>query len=82
MRRLIRYGVILVAGLLAVAACSAGSSTTSTSSSASGKAPTNTTLTISNENGALWTCGFNPYAQPPVWAYPDNEQVLLHLSPR
>ena len=39
-------------------------------------------LTISNENGALWTCGFNPYAQPPVWAYPDNEQVLLHLSPR
>src|SRR6516165_10490518 len=60
MRRLIRYGVILVAGLLAVAACSAGSSTTSTSSSASGKAPTNTTLTISNENGALWTCGFSP----------------------
>ena len=60
MRRLIRYGVILVAGLLAVAACSAGSSSTSATGSASGKAPTNTTLTISNENGALWTCGFNP----------------------
>ena len=60
MRRLIRYGVIIVAGLLAVAACSAGSSSTSATGSASGKAPTNTTLTISNENGALWTCGFNP----------------------
>ena len=57
MRRLIRYGVIIVAGLLGVAACSAGSSSTSVS----GKTPTNSTLTISNENGALWTCGFNPF---------------------
>jgi peptide/nickel transport system substrate-binding protein len=56
MRRLIRYGVIIVAGLLGVAACSAGSSSTSVS----GKTSTNSTLTISNENGALWTCGFNP----------------------
>jgi peptide/nickel transport system substrate-binding protein len=60
MRRLIRYGVIIVAGVLGVAACSAGSSSSSPSGTASGKAPTNTTLTISNENGALWTCGFNP----------------------
>jgi peptide/nickel transport system substrate-binding protein len=60
MRRLIRYGVITVAGVLAVAACSAGSSSSSPSSTASGNASTNSTLTISNENGALWTCGFNP----------------------
>jgi peptide/nickel transport system substrate-binding protein len=60
MRRLTRYGVIpLAAGLLAAAAgCSAGSS--SSSSSGSAKTSTSSTLTISNENGALWTCGFNP----------------------
>jgi peptide/nickel transport system substrate-binding protein len=57
MRRLIRYGVIIVAGLLAAAGCSAGSSSSPSSSSS---ASTNSVLTISNENGALWTCGFNP----------------------
>jgi peptide/nickel transport system substrate-binding protein len=28
-----------------------------------------------------WPTQTNPYAQPPAWAYPDNEQVLLHLQP-
>jgi peptide/nickel transport system substrate-binding protein len=60
MRRLIRYGVIIGAGLLAaVTGCSAGAS--SAPSSTSGKTSTNSVLTISNENGALWTCGFNPF---------------------
>ena len=60
MRRLTRYGIIpLAAGLLAAAAgCSAGSS--SSTGSTSGNTSTSSTLTISNENGALWTCGFNP----------------------
>jgi peptide/nickel transport system substrate-binding protein len=57
MRRLITYGVIIAAGLLAVG-CSAGASSSSGSSNA--KTSTNSTLTISNENGALWTCGFSP----------------------
>ena len=61
MRRLIRYGVIIVAGVLGVAACSAGSSSSSPSSTASGKTSTSGTLAISNANGTLWTCGFNPY---------------------
>ncbi len=59
MRRLTRYGVIIAAGLLA-AGCSAGSGTSSSSGSSSAKAAASSTLTISNENGALWTCGFNP----------------------
>jgi peptide/nickel transport system substrate-binding protein len=46
------------AGLLAVG-CSAGSG--SSSNSTSGKTSTSSVLTISNENGALWTCGFNPF---------------------
>jgi peptide/nickel transport system substrate-binding protein len=55
MRRLRTTGVLLAAGLLAVACSSSSSSGSGTSSTASG-----TTVTISNENGALWTCGFNP----------------------
>ena len=60
MRRLTRYGVIVAAGMLA-AGCTAGSgSSSSPGSSSSAKTSTNSVLTISNENGALWTCGFNP----------------------
>jgi len=61
MRRLIRYGVFIVAGLLAAAGCSAGASSSSAPGSTSGKTSANSVLTISNENGALWTCGFNPF---------------------
>jgi len=60
MRRLTRYGVLVAAGMLA-AGCTAGSSTSSSpGTSTSGKATTNSVLTISNENGALWTCQFSP----------------------
>jgi peptide/nickel transport system substrate-binding protein len=61
MRRLTKYGVIIgaVGSTLLAVGCSAGAS--SSPSSPSGKTSTNSTLTISNENGALWTCGFNPY---------------------
>jgi peptide/nickel transport system substrate-binding protein len=53
---------MIVAGLLAVAACSAGAGSSSTpTSTASANTSTNSTLVISNENGALWTCGFNPF---------------------
>jgi len=59
MRRLTTFWVILAAGLLAAASgCSAGSD--SSSGSGGGKTSTNSVLTISNENGALWTCGFSP----------------------
>ncbi len=53
MRRLRTAGVLVAAGLLA-AACTSSSSTSGTSSA------NGSTVTISNENGALWTCGFNP----------------------
>ncbi len=59
MRRTIRAGAVLAAGLLAaaLAACS-GSSPSSGSGSASGPSGV---LTISNEQGTLWTCSFNPF---------------------
>jgi len=43
------------------AGCTAGSSTSSSpGTSTSGKAASSSVLTISNENGALWTCQFSP----------------------
>jgi peptide/nickel transport system substrate-binding protein len=50
-------GVLVAAGLLA-AACSSSSGT---SSSGGGNSSAPSTVTISNENGQLWTCGFSPY---------------------
>lgn len=59
MRRTIRAGAVLAAGLLAAAlAACGGSSPSSGSGSASGPSGT---LTISNEQGTLWTCSFNPF---------------------
>jgi peptide/nickel transport system substrate-binding protein len=29
-----------------------------------------------------WPTPGNPYAQPAAYAYPDMEQVLLHLQPK
>jgi peptide/nickel transport system substrate-binding protein len=54
MRRLKIIGLLVASGLLA-AACG-------TSSSSSGNSPgPSGTLTLSNEQGALWTCSFNPF---------------------
>src|SRR5215471_5043974 len=56
MRRLKVIGVLIAASVLAAACGSSSSSSTHTGTSA-----TSGTVVISNENGALWTCGFNPY---------------------
>jgi peptide/nickel transport system substrate-binding protein len=57
MRRLKAIGVILAAGVLA-AAC--GTSSANSPGSTGSSAPSGV-LTISNESGQLWTCGFNPF---------------------
>ncbi|MGI8445803.1 MAG: ABC transporter substrate-binding protein [Streptosporangiaceae bacterium] len=57
MRRLKAIGALVAVGVLA-AACSAGKG--GGSSSGSGTKATNT-VTISNENGTLWTCDFSPF---------------------
>jgi peptide/nickel transport system substrate-binding protein len=56
--RLIKAGTALAAITLAgtLAACGSGSSGSSGAAAGSSR-----TLTISNENGALWTCNFNPF---------------------
>jgi peptide/nickel transport system substrate-binding protein len=57
MRRLKVIGVILASALLA-AACGSSGSSAGKSSASSGP---HGVLTISNEQGALWTCDFNPF---------------------
>jgi peptide/nickel transport system substrate-binding protein len=62
-RRLGAYLAVIVSSTLAIAlaACSSsGSSSRPQSASKGGSAPSGT-LTIDNEEGALWTCGFNPF---------------------
>ena len=56
MRRLKAIGALVAVGLLA-AACSAGKGG---SSNGNGSTKATNTVTISNENGALWTCDFSP----------------------
>jgi len=56
-RRFKIIGALLAAALLA-AACSSSSNTSGSSSSAKG--PTGT-LTLDNESGGTWACGFNPF---------------------
>jgi peptide/nickel transport system substrate-binding protein len=67
MRRLITIGAIVGAGVIA-AGCTAGSGSSNAGgggggSTSSAHATTNSTLVIDNENGANWTCGFNPFNQ-------------------
>src|SRR5215470_8164266 len=77
MRRLRTTGVLVAAGLLA-AACSSSTNTSGTSGSTSGS----TTVTISNENGALWTCGFNPLlGSDQLLAFGFVYEPLVYVNP-
>jgi len=60
MRRLKAIGALVAVGVLA-AACSAGKGGGSGSGNGSGSTKATNTVTISNENGALWTCDFSPF---------------------
>jgi peptide/nickel transport system substrate-binding protein len=60
MRR-IKILVVLFAACLLAAACGGGSSGGGGGGSSSGGGGSNSTLTIDNESGSLWTCNFNPF---------------------
>ncbi|HEX4094511.1 MAG TPA: ABC transporter substrate-binding protein [Trebonia sp.] len=60
MRRLIKAGAVLATLTLAGALAACGSNGGSSAGGGSSAAKTST-LTISNENGALWTCDFSPF---------------------
>jgi peptide/nickel transport system substrate-binding protein len=76
MRRLRTTGVLVAAGLLAAACSSSSSSGTGTGATAS------KTVTISNENGALWTCGFNPLlGSDQLLAFGFVYEPLVYVNP-
>jgi peptide/nickel transport system substrate-binding protein len=81
MRRLTRYGVIAAAAGLLAAGCSAGSGSSS-GTGGGGKTSTTSVLTISNENGALWTCGFNPLnASDNLLSVGFTYEPLVYMNP-
>jgi peptide/nickel transport system substrate-binding protein len=53
--------VLLLAGAVAVVWTAAGSGSGDKTSAATDRAASGTSVTISNEQGATWTCGFNPF---------------------
>src|SRR5439155_1128088 len=53
--------VVLLAGAVAAAWTAVGSGAGAKTSAAAHKAAGGTSVTISNEQGATWTCGFNPF---------------------
>ncbi len=53
--------VVLLAGAVAAFWTAAGSGSGDKTSAATSKAAAGTSVTISNEQGATWTCGFNPF---------------------
>src|SRR5579859_321177 len=66
MRRLISIGLTLGAAGALAAGCTAGAGSTAPPAAGGGShsaASNNSTLVIDNENGATWTCGFNPFNQ-------------------
>jgi peptide/nickel transport system substrate-binding protein len=60
MRRTNAYRRWAGLGLIATASLLAASCSTGAGGGSGNKTASSTTVTISNENGALWTCGFNP----------------------
>ena len=54
--------IVLLAGIVAAAWTAAGNSSGDKTSAATDHAAAGTSVTISNEQGATWTCGFNPFS--------------------
>jgi peptide/nickel transport system substrate-binding protein len=61
MRRLIKAATVVAAVTLAGALAACGTNGGKVASGGGGTAAKDATLTISNENGALWTCDFSPF---------------------
>jgi peptide/nickel transport system substrate-binding protein len=62
MRGLRSIGVVAIAAAAGLVAAACGGSSSPSSNSSSSKV-----LTISNESGAEWTCGFNPFNSSVSW---------------
>lgn len=57
----VALAAVAAAGLLSACGASHSATARTGGSQSAGGAPASSTLTISNESGSTWTCGFNPF---------------------
>jgi len=73
--------VLLLAGAVAAVWTAAGSGSGDRTSAATDKAAAGTSVTISNEQGATWTCGFNPFNASLVdWSFGPVYESLVFVD--
>jgi peptide/nickel transport system substrate-binding protein len=73
--------VVLLAGAVAAVWSTAGSGSGDKTSAATNKAAAGTSVTISNEQGATWTCGFNPFNASLVdWSFGPVYEPLVFID--
>jgi len=73
--------VLLLAGAVAAVWSAAGSGSGDRTSAATDKAAAGTSVTISNEQGATWTCGFNPFNASLIdWSFGPVYEPLVFVD--
>jgi peptide/nickel transport system substrate-binding protein len=73
--------VVLLAGAVAAFWTAAGSGSGDKTSAATSKAAAGTSVTISNEQGATWTCGFNPFNGSLInWSFGPVYETLVFVD--
>src|ERR1700755_2909988 len=73
--------VLLLAGAVAAFWAAAGNGSGDKTSAATDKAAAGTSVTISNEQGATWTCGFNPMSADLVdWSFGPIYESLVFVD--
>ena len=73
--------VVLLAGIVAAIWTAAGSGSGDKTSAATDHAAAGTSVTISNEQGATWTCGFNPMSADLVdWSFGPVYEPLVFVD--
>jgi peptide/nickel transport system substrate-binding protein len=73
--------VVLLAGAIAAVWTAAGSGSRDRTSAVTDRAAAGTSVTISNEQGATWTCGFNPFNANLVdWSFGPVYEPLVFID--
>src|SRR5437588_6434282 len=73
--------VVLLAGIVAAVWTAAGNTSGDKTSAATDHAAAGTSVTISNEQGATWTCGFNPFSGNLIdWSFGTVYEPLVFVD--
>ena len=73
--------VVLLAGMVAAILTATGNTSGDKTSAATDHAAAGTSVTISNEQGATWTCGFNPLSADLVdWSFGPVYESLVFVD--